>query len=129
MLVPSHLGTLHPPYFMSHFCPKSKPTTINPKELEKAQVIDMEEEAVRSRFKRVCVFCGSSTGKRECYKDAAIELGQELVLIFLCSFLCLCSVCCVASESFELSEGVKEAGPCLWRWEHWVDGFGFTGCA
>ncbi|KAM5562693.1 cytokinin riboside 5'-monophosphate phosphoribohydrolase LOG5 [Rosa sericea] len=38
-----------------------------------------EEEAVRSRFKRVCVFCGSSTGKRECYKDAAIELGQELV--------------------------------------------------
>jgi hypothetical protein len=43
----------------------------------------MDEEAVRSRFKRVCVFCGSSTGKRECYKDAAIELGQELVLIFL----------------------------------------------
>lgn len=32
-----------------------------------------------SRFKRVCVFCGSSSGKRECYKDAAIELGQELV--------------------------------------------------
>lgn len=98
-------------------------------------MIDMDEEAVRSRFKRVCVFCGSSTGKRECYKDAAIELGQELVLIFLYMlqslffFFCLCSVCCFASESFELSEGVKEAGPCLWRWEHWVDGFGFTGCA
>ncbi|KAG6763042.1 hypothetical protein POTOM_033574 [Populus tomentosa] len=32
-----------------------------------------------SRFKRVCVFCGSSTGKRKCYRDAANELGQELV--------------------------------------------------
>ncbi|KAH7834068.1 hypothetical protein Vadar_012447 [Vaccinium darrowii] len=31
------------------------------------------------RFKRVCVFCGSSIGNRECYTDAAIELGQELV--------------------------------------------------
>ncbi|XP_031393970.1 cytokinin riboside 5'-monophosphate phosphoribohydrolase LOG5 [Punica granatum] len=34
---------------------------------------------VRSRFKRVCVFCGSSTGKRNSYGDAAIELAQELV--------------------------------------------------
>ncbi|KAH9617867.1 hypothetical protein KSS87_021813 [Heliosperma pusillum] len=32
-----------------------------------------------SRFKSVCVFCGSSTGKRDSYRDAAIELGQELV--------------------------------------------------
>ncbi|KAJ6938251.1 cytokinin riboside 5'-monophosphate phosphoribohydrolase LOG5-like [Populus alba x Populus x berolinensis] len=32
-----------------------------------------------SKFKRVCVFCGSSTGKRDCYRDAALELGQELV--------------------------------------------------
>ncbi|KAK2995112.1 hypothetical protein RJ640_020752 [Escallonia rubra] len=42
----------------------------------------MEEDmgAVKlSRFKRVCVFCGSSTGKKICYKDAALELGQELV--------------------------------------------------
>ncbi|KAK1262720.1 Cytokinin riboside 5'-monophosphate phosphoribohydrolase LOG3 [Acorus gramineus] len=35
--------------------------------------------AVKSRFKRVCVFCGSSSGKRGCYQDAAIELGKELV--------------------------------------------------
>ncbi|CAL5328834.1 unnamed protein product [Camellia sinensis] len=40
---------------------------------------EMEEKVVNSRFKRVCVFCGSSTGKRDCYRDAAIELGQELV--------------------------------------------------
>ncbi|GMN38262.1 hypothetical protein TIFTF001_007490 [Ficus carica] len=40
----------------------------------------MEEKmAVKSRFKKVCVFCGSSTGKRNCYRDAAIELAQELV--------------------------------------------------
>ncbi|KAK8642303.1 hypothetical protein V6N13_011652 [Hibiscus sabdariffa] len=32
-----------------------------------------------SRFKRVCVFCGSSSGKRNCYRDAALQLGQELV--------------------------------------------------
>ncbi|KAK1297227.1 Cytokinin riboside 5'-monophosphate phosphoribohydrolase LOG5 [Acorus calamus] len=35
--------------------------------------------AVKSRFKRVCVFCGSSSGKKDCYQDAAIELGKELV--------------------------------------------------
>ncbi|XP_027086275.1 cytokinin riboside 5'-monophosphate phosphoribohydrolase LOG5-like [Coffea arabica] len=40
----------------------------------------MEQKVVtRSRFKSVCVFCGSSSGKRECYRDAALELGQELV--------------------------------------------------
>lgn len=32
-----------------------------------------------SRFKRVCVFCGSSAGKKICYKDAALDLGKELV--------------------------------------------------
>ncbi|KAL5706231.1 Cytokinin riboside 5'-monophosphate phosphoribohydrolase log5 [Ranunculus cassubicifolius] len=38
-----------------------------------------EEEIKNSRFKRVCVFCGSSSGKRDCYRDAATELGEELV--------------------------------------------------
>ncbi|XP_022750550.1 cytokinin riboside 5'-monophosphate phosphoribohydrolase LOG5-like isoform X1 [Durio zibethinus] len=39
-----------------------------------------ETKAVNSsRFKRVCVFCGSSSGKRNCYGDAALELGKELV--------------------------------------------------
>ncbi|XP_074294503.1 putative cytokinin riboside 5'-monophosphate phosphoribohydrolase LOG6 [Silene latifolia] len=32
-----------------------------------------------SRFKSVCVFCGSSAGKRDSYGVAAVELGQELV--------------------------------------------------
>ncbi|XP_011041267.1 PREDICTED: cytokinin riboside 5'-monophosphate phosphoribohydrolase LOG5-like isoform X2 [Populus euphratica] len=42
----------------------------------------MEDDKVAvksSRFKRVCVFCGSSKGKRDCYRDAALELGQELL--------------------------------------------------
>ncbi|PIN25732.1 hypothetical protein CDL12_01526 [Handroanthus impetiginosus] len=39
----------------------------------------MEEKHVKSRFKRVCVYSGSSNGKRDCYKKAALELGQELV--------------------------------------------------
>uniref|UniRef100_A0A0E0CNN9 Cytokinin riboside 5'-monophosphate phosphoribohydrolase n=1 Tax=Oryza meridionalis TaxID=40149 RepID=A0A0E0CNN9_9ORYZ len=34
---------------------------------------------VQSRFRRVCVFCGSSHGKKKIYQDAAIELGKELV--------------------------------------------------
>lgn len=46
------------------------------REREMEQVIKAGE---RSRFKRVCVFCGSSAGKRDCYKDAALDLGQELV--------------------------------------------------
>ncbi|KAK0585572.1 hypothetical protein LWI29_030693 [Acer saccharum] len=33
----------------------------------------------QSKFKRICVFCGSSQGKKSSYQDAAIELGNELV--------------------------------------------------
>ncbi|KAL5224725.1 hypothetical protein ABZP36_011364 [Zizania latifolia] len=33
----------------------------------------------QSRFKSICVFCGSSQGKKRSYHDAAIELGNELV--------------------------------------------------
>lgn len=32
-----------------------------------------------SRFKRMCVFCGSSQGNKTSYHDAAIELAKELV--------------------------------------------------
>ncbi|KAK8289203.1 hypothetical protein V6Z11_D07G174300 [Gossypium hirsutum] len=39
----------------------------------------MEGEVVKSRFKRVCVFCGSRTGKRKCYTDVAVELSHEWV--------------------------------------------------
>jgi predicted Rossmann-fold nucleotide-binding protein len=32
-----------------------------------------------SRFRRVCVFCGSSPGKKPSYQLAAVQLGQQLV--------------------------------------------------
>ncbi|KAK9122867.1 hypothetical protein Sjap_012469 [Stephania japonica] len=37
----------------------------------------MEEKT--SRFKRICVFCGSSSGRKLSYQEAAVELGKELV--------------------------------------------------
>ncbi|KAI6682200.1 hypothetical protein NL676_036081 [Syzygium grande] len=36
-------------------------------------------EIVRSKFQRVCVFCGSNSGHRQVFSDAALELGDELV--------------------------------------------------
>ncbi|CAD5193477.1 unnamed protein product [Musa acuminata subsp. malaccensis] len=33
----------------------------------------------KSRFRRICVFCGSQCGKKTSYQEAAIELGKELV--------------------------------------------------
>lgn len=40
----------------------------------------MEEKSnTRSKFKRVCVFCGSNSGNRKVFSDAALELGNELV--------------------------------------------------
>ncbi|XP_015072440.1 cytokinin riboside 5'-monophosphate phosphoribohydrolase LOG7 [Solanum pennellii] len=38
----------------------------------------MEEER-RSKFKRICVFCGSSSGNKPTYQEAATELGKQLV--------------------------------------------------
>ncbi|KAF5745797.1 cytokinin riboside 5'-monophosphate phosphoribohydrolase LOG5 isoform X1 [Tripterygium wilfordii] len=44
----------------------------------------MEGKLVKdSRFKSVCVFCGSSSGKRDCYRNAAIDLARELVSLRL----------------------------------------------
>ncbi|KAK8713735.1 hypothetical protein V6N13_148946 [Hibiscus sabdariffa] len=39
----------------------------------------MESETQQSKFRRICVFCGSSQGRKGSYQDAAIELGRELV--------------------------------------------------
>ncbi|CAN4109468.1 unnamed protein product [Withania somnifera] len=38
----------------------------------------MEQER-NSKFNRICVFCGSSSGKKTSYQQAAIDLGKELV--------------------------------------------------
>ncbi|PIA53941.1 hypothetical protein AQUCO_00900485v1 [Aquilegia coerulea] len=31
------------------------------------------------KFKKICVFCGSNSGKKQIYSDAASDLGRELV--------------------------------------------------
>lgn len=50
----------------------------------------MEEEGYTgSNFKRVCVFCGSHSGNRRVFSDAALELGNELVCC-TCFFLTAC---------------------------------------
>ncbi|XP_010426991.1 PREDICTED: cytokinin riboside 5'-monophosphate phosphoribohydrolase LOG4-like isoform X1 [Camelina sativa] len=38
------------------------------------------ETMQKSKFGRICVFCGSSQGNRSSYQDAAVDLGNELVL-------------------------------------------------
>ncbi|KAK4800059.1 hypothetical protein SAY86_025424 [Trapa natans] len=48
--------------------------------MEKEGDIDMlQQQQSQSRFRRICVFCGSSNGKKRSYQDAAVELGRELV--------------------------------------------------
>ncbi|URD78729.1 Cytokinin riboside 5'-monophosphate phosphoribohydrolase, partial [Musa troglodytarum] len=44
-----------------------------------AQALPMTKRPSASRFRRVCVFCGSSPGKKASYQLAAIQLGHELV--------------------------------------------------
>ncbi|KAH7686467.1 Cytokinin riboside 5'-monophosphate phosphoribohydrolase LOG protein [Dioscorea alata] len=42
----------------------------------------MEAEAeaeAQSKFKRICVFCGSNSGNKSVFRDAALDLGRQLV--------------------------------------------------
>ena len=48
------------------------------------------------RFKKICVFCGSSSGKKGVFSNEALNLGRELVgwdCGFLVSYNFLCHVC------------------------------------
>lgn len=49
------------------------------KEVAAAEAMTMGMPTVPSRFRRICVFCGSSQGRKKSYQDAAVELGEELV--------------------------------------------------
>ncbi|KAH7650915.1 Cytokinin riboside 5'-monophosphate phosphoribohydrolase LOG protein, partial [Dioscorea alata] len=42
--------------------------------------MEEEKKSTASKFKIICVFCCSSTGKKKSYQDATINLGKELVL-------------------------------------------------
>lgn len=39
------------------------------------------------KFKRVCVYCGSNSGNRKIFSDAALDLGREMVVSLLLCFL------------------------------------------
>ncbi|XP_037473807.1 cytokinin riboside 5'-monophosphate phosphoribohydrolase LOG-like isoform X2 [Triticum dicoccoides] len=36
-------------------------------------------EGRASRFRRICVYCGSAKGRKASYQDAAVDLGKEMV--------------------------------------------------
>lgn len=36
-------------------------------------------EETKSKFKRICVYCGSSSGNKPTYQEAAVELAKEMV--------------------------------------------------
>jgi predicted Rossmann-fold nucleotide-binding protein len=38
---------------------------------------------IKSRFKRICVYCGSTPGKNPSYQIAAIQLGKQLVIKYI----------------------------------------------
>ncbi|XP_072968061.1 cytokinin riboside 5'-monophosphate phosphoribohydrolase LOG-like [Typha angustifolia] len=48
-------------------------------EKETGFAVEEIEERSRSRFRRICVYCGSQSGRKPGYRDAAVELGKELV--------------------------------------------------
>lgn len=48
--------------------------------------MERESEMKTSKFKRICVFCGSSHGKKISYQEAAINLAKVLV----CMNVCIC---------------------------------------
>jgi biotin synthase-like enzyme len=54
-------------------------STIRTKKMDTRSVVEIKH----SKFKRICVFCGSSPGKKTTYQDAAIQLGNELVCIYI----------------------------------------------
>lgn len=47
----------------------------------------LQQPTKQSRFKRICVFCGSSPGKNPSYQIAALQLGKQLVILFFSSYL------------------------------------------
>ncbi|KAL2649401.1 hypothetical protein R1flu_017529 [Riccia fluitans] len=48
-------------------------------EMEEVELNGSKMDRGSSRFKRICVFCGSSSGKKTLYKNVALDLGKEMV--------------------------------------------------
>lgn len=52
---------------------------INEEVTRKAIAEERKEISCNQTFKRICVFCGSSSGYKDIFSDVALSLGQELV--------------------------------------------------
>lgn len=46
--------------------------------MENQKLGDLHESKLRT-FKRICVFCGSSSGKKDIFSSVALSLGRDLV--------------------------------------------------
>jgi hypothetical protein len=53
--------------------------TLKPFENEEETSVMMGNVAPSKRFRRICVFCGSSSGKKDVFSNEALSLGRELV--------------------------------------------------
>jgi predicted Rossmann-fold nucleotide-binding protein len=49
---------------------------------QQKQPMKLSSSSSSSRFKRICVFCGTSPGKNPSYQHAAIQLAKQMVYIF-----------------------------------------------
>jgi hypothetical protein len=67
--------------FSLHFVIKGERESVTKNKHREKKKMERENEMKLSKFKTICVFCGSSPGNKTSYKDAAIELGRELVII------------------------------------------------
>uniref|UniRef100_A0A452XH80 Cytokinin riboside 5'-monophosphate phosphoribohydrolase n=3 Tax=Aegilops tauschii subsp. strangulata TaxID=200361 RepID=A0A452XH80_AEGTS len=46
---------------------------------EDSDGVRVAAEGRASRFRRICVYCGSAKGRKASYQDAAVDLGKEMV--------------------------------------------------
>ena len=44
-------------------------------------LMEIQQQPIMSRFRRICVYCGSSPGKNPSYQLAAVQLGKQLASI------------------------------------------------
>lgn len=63
--------------------PKSEETCLLSPSLyvdgARSEVKQQQGDIAKRSFRRICVFCGSSRGKKDIFSDVAFKLGRELV--------------------------------------------------
>jgi cytokinin riboside 5'-monophosphate phosphoribohydrolase len=69
--------------------PALEPTIGTAKVPEAAAPAEPAGTERRSRFRRICVYCGSAKGRKASYQDAAVDLGNLLVPPPFPEYLCL----------------------------------------